>query len=198
VPLYFGWGRAFGIAGVATRADRQRQGHAATLLRYVLEESALRGEGTAMLFARRRALYERIGFEMLDEVMRGKIHHEPEAAMPDVMAFDDVVSMYNAWSLEHPDRLRRDEKRWNYWKWNLRICTELGGGYLCMEGGLIRECIVPQRFDCWPMPDTTEWLGLRSMSESMGVPLHGKQNHELFLMGYNVERLPQMFMTDQF
>ncbi|HZH98121.1 MAG TPA: GNAT family N-acetyltransferase, partial [Fimbriimonadaceae bacterium] len=78
VPLEFGWGRAVWIAGVATIAQRQRQGLASELISEVLRHGAASGEAPALLFAKRPGLYESLGFECLDEVIRAQIRFRPE------------------------------------------------------------------------------------------------------------------------
>jgi len=197
VPLQFGWGRAIGIAGVATRADRQREGHAGRLVEKVLRESAKAGEESALLFARDIKLYSRLGFEVIDEVVRASIDSQPEDGMSDMVSFDEVQALYDAWAEHHPDRLRRDSRRWQFWKWNLRICTPLAGGYLCHEGRTIRECILRHPVDTWRLPPDTDWLGTRFMASQLGIPLKNPEA-ELNFMAYNLRRTPQIFMTDQF
>jgi N-acetylglutamate synthase-like GNAT family acetyltransferase len=197
VPLLFGWGRGVGIAGVATRKDRRGTGRAAHLLEHVLEQGIERGEGAAFLFARRTELYERVGFQVLDEVVRGRIRCTAEPDAPPALEIAEIERLYEAWADEHPDRLRRDERRWTFWKWNLRVCTAFDDGYLCAEAGVVRECVARGRHPAWPLPPRTEWIGLRTMSESQGVPLDTAKP-ELILMGYQAPGVPQMFMTDQF
>lgn len=197
VPLEFGWGNAIGIAGVATAESHRSRGHAGRLIKTVLNEASRRGEGAAYLFAKEPGFYERLGFEVLDEVIRARVLTAPERNVPPVLGFDDVKSMYETWASESPARLRRPAARWAYWKWNLRVCTPFKGGYLCAEGGLIRECVTSERLPRWPIPLETHWLGLRSMADRMAIPIVDPRR-ELHLMGYQNSPLPQMFMTDQF
>lgn len=197
VPLQFGWGPAIGIAGVATRVDRQGEGHGGRLVEKVLRESAKNGESSALLFARDIKLYSRIGFEVIDEVVRAPIDAKPEESMTDLVSFDEVQTIYDAWSAEHPNRLRRDARRWQFWKWNLRLCTPLPGGYVCHEGRTIRECIHREPLDAWVLPPDTEWLGTRFMANQLNLPLKDPKV-ELNFMAYNLPHTPQLFMTDQF
>ncbi|MCB8932953.1 MAG: GNAT family N-acetyltransferase [Fimbriimonadaceae bacterium] len=196
VPLQFGWGRAFGIAGVATRPDRRGKGYAGQLLDAVFARSEREGEGAALLFARLPELYERAGFRTVDEVVRLPVPLGTEAVDPDVLTFEEVEARYSAWAERDPARLRRDARRWRYWRWTLRMCTALADGYLCLEGNTLREAVFENPPDVWPFSGGVEWFGLRSMAEGLGIEGEGK--HELFLMARNVPVRPQMFLTDQF
>ena len=197
VPLLFGWGNAIGIAGVATRDASRGQGFASELLREALRASEQAGEGHALLFAKQTELYKNAGFEVLDEVIRAPIKNNLERELPGVLSVDQVVHLYEQWTSRHPDRLIRDERRWDYWKWNLRVCCPFASGYICVEGNLVRECILDRPEAVWCVQPGTEWLGLKSMAASIGVPI-GPPEFELYLMGYRFENPPQMFMTDQF
>ena len=197
VPLEFGWGRAIGIAGVATDVNHQREGLAAQLLETVLEESSRGGEVGAMLFAKDTRLYERTGFKVLDEVVRGPLVYEPETDIPSGYEFDTIRSIYDKWAEADDNRLRRNDLRWKYWKWNLRVCTPFHDGYLCFEGGMIREVVVNSPATEWILPIDTEWLGLKSMAEGLGAQL-GPTDTDLMLMGRGIPDMPQFFMTDQF
>ena len=74
-----------------------------------------------MLFATDLRLYEQLGFEGLDRVVSGPITSLPlEVDLP-TYEFAELKARYNAWSIEHPDRLRRDDRRWRYWQWNYRL-----------------------------------------------------------------------------
>jgi GNAT superfamily N-acetyltransferase len=197
-PLEFGWGRAFGIAGVATRFERRGEGLASQLLGWVFDACSAAGEGAGLLFAKDRSLYERNGFRVLDEEIRGPVVLVPEEILPPILETDDVRSQYDAWAQVHPDRLRRDETRWRYWSWHYRVCNPFMDGYLCAEPGVIREAIYGTRVPGLPLSYGTEWFGTRTMTELLRVPLAGEAKGELFLMGRNVPSTPQMFMTDQF
>jgi N-acetylglutamate synthase-like GNAT family acetyltransferase len=197
VPLEFGWGKAIGIAGVATVVSRQGKGLAGTLLERVLNDSEKMGESAALLFAREKGLYERCGFEVIDEVVRAEMDCEVDDRLSDSLMFDEVQEVYTRWSHAHPGRLRRDERRWKFWKWNLRVCASFGDGYVCHEGKVIREIVVPTQPPAWKMPPNVEWVGLRSMAANLGLSLR-KPETELYLMGLRSPGIPQMFMTDQF
>lgn len=197
VPLEFGWGSAIGIAGVATKVSRQRQGLAERLIKTVLDLAEAQGESAAWLFAKEQGLYARCGFRVVDEVVRFPLECEPDDNLKDMLAFDQIRTMYDDWSVQDPSRLRRDDKRWKYWKWNLRVCTSFENGYICHEGKQIREAVVSRRSRPWRFPSDSEWMGLRSMAESLDLP-KGEPIPELFLMGRNAPGVPQMFMTDQF
>lgn len=197
VPLTFGWGRAIGIAGVATLPQFRGRGFAEQMLSTVLGQAEADGEGPALLFAHETTVYQRVGFAVMDTVIRGPLVGSDLAP---VRAFSgqQVREMYADWSAEHPDRLVRDPRRWQYWEWFTRICEAVGDGYLCLEPPLVREALgISPGLAAWPVPVGTEWLGLKSMTDRLGVPLlHSKQ--ELILMARGFSQPPQMFMTDQF
>lgn len=196
VPLEFGWGRAIGIAGVATLESRRGEGLANKLLSRVLSESEKVGEKGALLFARQPELYGRVGFSVLDEVVRGPVQAPREEATPDVLEYEEVVARYETWACSSPHHLRRDQRRWNYWKWNFRMCTAFGDGYMCSEGGSLRECCFTPPVE-WRVPVQTEWVGLKGLAEHLQVPL-GRAEHDLYFMGRGIPTPPRMFMTDQF
>ena len=197
VPLEFGWGRAIGIAGVATKESRRGQGLAGELLNCVMDVSARNGETGALLFAKETVVYDRSGFKTLDMVVRGTVAAAYEEDRAPILGFVEARQLYDAWSCANPNRLRRDEKRWNYWKWNLRVCTAHEGGYLCVEGSILREAVLPRATADWPVGGLTEWFGLKSMATQLGLTLEAPRE-ELYLMGRNIPAIPQMFMTDQF
>jgi GNAT superfamily N-acetyltransferase len=196
VPLEFGWGRAVGIAGVATLQERQREGLARTLLQEVLSHGSRRDEAPALLFAKQQEVYRSVGFEPLGEVIRGPIEFCEEPAC-EVLEVPEVQTIYSAWSSAHPDRLRRDDRRWDYWRWNFRTCSRIPAGYMCQESGVVRECLGDLPPAAWPVQPGSEWLGLRNMADALRVPLQSSEV-ELHLMGYRFPSCPQMFMTDQF
>ena len=196
-PLTFGWGRAVGIAGVATKPERQREGLARKLLSKVLVESEKAGEGPALLFAADTRLYEAAGFEGIDRVVRGPIVSLPLEISLETIGFDELQLKYNLWSHGHEDRLRRDSQRWNYWKWQFRECFSHKTGYLCLENGQIREILLSEPEKKLPVEFGTEWLGLSSMTDQLEIPL-GAISVPMYLMGYNFPGIPQLFMTDQF
>jgi len=197
-PLQFGWGRAYGVAGVATKKDRQGEGHATRLLERVHRESVKNGEVGALLFAKERQLYEKNGFESLDRVIRAPLSasdpEEPEKGLEN----EQIRDIYDRWSAEHPDRLRRDEQRWRYWLWHYRICSPFQTGYLCAEPGVLRESIYQSRCSKLPVHTGSEWLGTTLMTDQLDIPLAAQPRVELYLMGKDIPGVPQMFMTDQF
>ncbi len=197
-PLEFGWGRAFGVAGVCTRPARQGEGHASRLLQRVLRESERRGEAGALLFARDTKLYERNGFQSLDRAVRAELRVEPHAASGEPIPFEEVVARYTAWSQAHPDRLRRDVRRWGYWQWHYRVCFDYVDGYLCPEASVLREAIYDTPAAALPLPRGCEWFGLAVMADTLELPLASAPSVELILMGRGVPGQPQMFLTDQF
>lgn len=197
VPLEFGWGKAIGIAGVATVESRRREGLGAMLLERALSASAKSGEEAAFLFAKDQRLYERLGFQVIDEVVRAKIDESTNDHHARILTFDDVQRIYNDWAQKSPDRLRRDERRWQYWRWNLRVCTAVNDGYVCVEGGTIRECVANDVPHQWGVGRDTEWFGLASVAEACNLSLRGRK-HELHFMGYKCPSPPQMYLTDQF
>jgi len=196
-PLEFGWGRAIGIAGVATSERHRRAGYAGMLIEEVLRQSALRGEGAALLFAREFGLYERAGFVTLDRVIRAPLRVLPVDPDLEAMEYEEVRATYDVWSQAHPARLRRDDLRWHYWQWHFRICLPHGPGYICHEPGTLRELILPAPQALLPIPADTEWFGLTSMASALGLSFETAAV-ELYLMGYGMPDVPQMFMTDQF
>lgn len=197
VPLEFGWGRAIGIAGVATDQRRQGQGLAGRLLEHVMSASSSAGEGGVLLFAKDTRLYERLGFRVVDRVIRGDIAANPETEVPFGLEFDRIRQMYDEWADADINRLRRDDLRWKYWKWNLRVCTPFGDGYLCFEAGVVREVVIRDPSVDWILPIDSEWLGLESMARRINVELKSMTS-DLSLMAHNVPGVPEFFMTDQF
>ena len=196
-PMTFGWGNAIGIAGVATRADARREGLASLLLERVLREAERNRENAAFLFANHPDVYEKAGFSVVDHVVRAPIlaaagYHE-DPYLPE----DDIRRIYETWSNAHPNRLRRDSRRWKLWQFNMRRGVPLLGGYAVAEGGMMRECVVRDLASPWPVERGAEWFGLATMASTMGVPL-GPAKQELLVMARTVPQAPQMFMTDQF
>lgn len=196
-PLIFGWGNAVGIAGVATKANRQREGHARKLLAKVLIESDKRNEGPALLFAADTRMYEAVGFEGIDRVVRGPIVSLPLEVTLEHLSTDLVKFQFENWSAENPERLRRDSRRWKYWQWQFRESLAYKNGYFCLENGQVRELVLPTVEKKLPVPVGTEWLGLSSMTDLFEIPLGGI-SVPMYLMGYNFPGIPQLFMTDQF
>lgn len=191
-PLHFGWGEADGIAGVATLPDARGQGLAGGLV-----EAALAGAGPALLFAERARVYEKVGFQVIDEVVRCDIEIDMHQAETRALSNDEVRHIYAEWAEQSPDRLRRDDQRWRYWEWVSRPCEPFDGGYICHEAMVCREAVVNNRYARWPVMPGSQWVGTRGMLDVVAVPA-GPPRHELWLMGRGFSRKPQMFMTDQF
>jgi GNAT superfamily N-acetyltransferase len=196
-PLEFGWGMAIGIAGVATKQNRRGQGIAGQLLERVLREADRNNEHVAFLFANRPDVYQRAGFRVVDHVIRAPILAARVFREQPYISESDVRRIYNTWASAHPDRLRRDDRRWKLWQFNMRRGVPLLGGYACAEGGLLRECVPFELAASWPLERGTEWFGLHSMASQLGMPL-GEIRRELLLMSRAASAPPQMFMTDQF
>lgn len=196
VPLCFGWGQAIGIAGVATTPSERRKGRAGALVRHVVEEAFGRGCRTAYLFARQTAAYEKVGFRVVDQVVRAPLVCWPPQGQEDILEKEEVRRIYDEWAVADPRRLRRDDRRWAYWSWNLRLSLRHGNGYICQEGLTVKEAvgIGPEEWRC---PIGTEWFGLQSVSRELHIPI--KSGHrELDLMAIGDCHVPIMFMTDQF
>ena len=196
-PLEFGWGRAIGIAGVATREEARGEGYARRLLERVLRESERAGEGPALLFAQDLRLYESLGFEPLDRVARFSIR--PTGAMPPMEepSFESVRARYDAWASRSPERLRRDDRRWGYWRWKFRNLYRAGEGYYAIENDHVREVLAPGAESGLPVRRDTEALFLSYVVDKLELPFEPIQV-ELYLMGRGVPGLVQMFLTDQF
>lgn len=196
-PLHFGFGRAFGVAGVATDPEHQNRGLAQRLIEHVLAHGAETGEPGCLLFAHKESVYQRCGFQTVDLVVRGPIATDPSLGAPDVVPFSRVKESYEAWSAADECRLVRDERRWRYWRWIPRTCESAPGGYVCVEPHLCREAVIHKGLAEWPVMGGTSWFGLESMTKTLDVPLISSEK-ELFVMAHSVPRRVQMFMTDQF
>ncbi len=196
-PLEFGWGRAIGIAGVATRSEARGEGFARRLIERVLREAERAGEGPALLFAQDTRLYDALGFEPLDRVARFSIR--PSGAMPPLEepAHEAVRTRYDAWASRSPERLRRDERRWSYWRWKYRQLYAAGEGYYCIENEHLREVLAPDPERGLPVRPGTEALFLTYVVDKLDLPFEPLAV-ELYLMGRGVPGLVQMFLTDQF
>lgn len=198
-PMEFGLGRAIGIAGVATDERYRGQGMAQELLEVALARSAEEGEDKALLFAHQETVYERVGFETLDVVLRGDLRCGSTKKLIDALSHHEVMVRYREWQERDSRWLIRDEPRWRHWQWVYRSCEPVGTqGYMSYEPLLCREAVLYQEMDEWPLTPGTEWLGLRSLTEALGVPFVGPAKEELLYMGRGFDDVPWMFMTDQF
>ena len=193
VPLLFGDGPAMGIAGVGTLADHRCKGYGQMLLEAALDA----GEPRAALFAQARVLYERCGFEVLDDVVRAPFSQIEVDSDAELLGFNEVRVLYEEWAAMDPRRLIRDENRWGFWKWNLRMCAQVPGGYICQEGDTVRECVFHRAPVRWPVFDSGEWFGLRCLLEELSLPVKEPAS-ELIFMGRGFSDVPRLFMTDQF
>jgi len=195
--LTFGWGKAIGIAGVATRESARGQGYGRLLLESTLKGAVARNEGPALLFAHRPELYERVGFHVLDNVITADIAIDGAALHGESLSGSRVRERYDTWATGSPHRLRRDDARWRYWNWFHRPCEAWGEGYLCVEHQLCREAVSTPRADAWPLGKGAKWVGLAHLAEKVGVPITHR-TEDMFLMGRGYPGLPEMFLTDQF
>jgi GNAT superfamily N-acetyltransferase len=196
-PLMFGWGPAIGISGVATHPRHRGRGIALKLVQAAMDQAEVDREGAAYLFAADPRLYVKAGFRVIDEVIRGPIAPQRPFASQPALALNEVRKYYEAWAAEDLDRLRRDTPRWRLWEWHMRPCEPFGQGYLCLEVSQVREAIGTQGLRSWPIAPGTDWVGLRRLTKILGVPLE-RTIDEAFVMARGTDRIPQMFMTDQF
>lgn len=198
VPLQFGWGRAIGIAGVATIETRRNEGLATALLSQVIAQAQANGYEGAYLFATKVEMYAKMGFEVIDQVVRFEVCASEQRRPAKSLTDAEVRVLYDQWASDHPDRLIRDDRRWKYWKLGNRVCSPLDGGYYCLESGTVREFVGQPGYAKWPIPTGTQWVGLNSMSTQFEVPNCSGGQVDLMLMSLGTQRVPQMFMTDQF
>lgn len=196
-PLQFGPYSGMGIAGVGTLESYRGKGHAANLIRAALDHGDRHGEHFALLFAQVPEVYESCGFQVIDDVVQGPIRSSGAMLTEDVLGHEEVADIYERWAESSSSRLTRTELRWRIWQWGLRSCEPQGDGYICYEGLTVREAIMPKDLDAWPVPPKTDWIGLSSLTESLGVPMDGKPMG-MKLMGRNLSFRPEFFMTDQF
>jgi GNAT superfamily N-acetyltransferase len=196
-PLSFGWGRAHGIAGVATLPEYQGQGLATELLQAVQQASEQLDETPSVLFAREPSLYEKNGYEIVDEVIRSPLSLDEGWEAQEPLPFERVRHRYDQWAFASMARLRRGERRWRYWNWHYRVCMDLGEGYIASEPDVLREAILPRPMGAIPAPPGTEWYGQRLLADDLALPLLAPRQ-EMFMMTRACPSTPRMFMTDQF
>ncbi|MEQ1823244.1 MAG: GNAT family N-acetyltransferase [Fimbriimonadaceae bacterium] len=189
VPLLFGWGDAIGIASVATHPSHRGRGLAKQLLLKALADPV-----PAYLFAADPRMYQEVGFNIIDEMVKISVGSERPLEEESPLSHDEVREIYDRWSLLHPNRLRRDDRRWQLWKWAMRYCVPTSGGYTCIEGNTIRE-IVADAGAALPAGFHGEFFGLKSMAEKLAL---GVGASEGFLMGRGTDQVPEMFLSDQF
>lgn len=196
-PLHFGFGDAIGIAGVGTLPQHRKFGYGQQLLEHVLQESERNGEKSAILFAHQEVLYQRCGFETIDHVVKGAIKRPCQLPYKGAMPEVQVQEIYATWASQNPLRLLRDARRWRYWQYVYRECYSAPGGYVASETNLCREAIFDQPLEEWPLMPNADWYGLRTMTNSLNIPLKS-ESVELLVMARNFPDVPQIFMTDQF
>jgi GNAT superfamily N-acetyltransferase len=192
VPIQFGTKPGIGIAGVSTLPDYRGNGYAHALVCSALETAESAGEGMALLFASEGALYKKCGFSKLDTVVSQPLTKGEGLFEP--VPLDEVRSIYDKWSCESDDRLRRDDLRWRYWSWTLRSAQRTSSGYVCTEYGRVRELLT--EFS-GAADEGYEWFGLTGVAKELGVPLSDPKR-EMDLYGWNFDFVPQLFLTDQF
>ncbi|MBW7928999.1 MAG: GNAT family N-acetyltransferase [Fimbriimonadaceae bacterium] len=192
LELPFGRGVLAGVSNVAIHPERRGQGHAQRMLEAILD-----AVGPACLFANRPELYRRLGFEVVDEVVRGRLPTNPGRGKLARMSVEEVRLRYESWSGADDRRFVRDEGRWNYWSWAKGVPYALGGGYLKLDSGTTRELLVPP--DGWPLDlgGHVEWIGLSAVTRDLAIPLLTRDS-ELLFMTTGADWVPQMFLTDQF
>lgn len=196
-PLQFGWGKAAGIAGVATAEHARGRGHAAQLLREVMEAGKDQGENAFMLFATDPRLYKKLGFVHADDVVRGAVKAKGFNGELELLEVDQVKERYTAWAAESEDRLVRTDLKWEAWTWSLKHCEARGDGYVCIEPVLLREAILHEQGGSWPVAEGSVFYGLKKTAEVIGVPLVSSRV-EMQVMTLGFPKAPVMFMTDQF
>jgi predicted N-acetyltransferase YhbS len=113
---------AVGIGAVFTPQEHRRRGHAATLLRALMEEARAEGLGAAMLFSDiDPAYYERLGFVTLPHLsFAASARDLPAAGALECEATEDVGLLLPLFerSWEGPWlRAARTEASWRYWSW---------------------------------------------------------------------------------
>ncbi len=198
VPIRFAKFRAIGVAGVATEPSQRGRGFAERLLETVLEAAEADSEGKALLFAKRTELYQKVGFEVLDEVVKGEIETSGEQVRHPgwlEVKSEQYQKAYEKWSKEDERRLLRDERRWRYWQWSMKVPYRHGDSYVVWEAPRTRELLPP--FVGLPDNVSREWVGLASLTERLGLPLRARET-EMLLMGCRFPFVPEMFLTDQF
>ncbi len=189
-PLEFGWGPAVGISGVGTAPEARRMGLAGMLLNAAAPDPDL----PAMLFAHQPGLYEGLGFRVVDHIVKGTLSGG-EAAEP--APSEEVRAAYGAWADASPHRLRRTPERWEAWEWTERRCPAAGGGYVGVERLFVREAVLDDPLDQWPVPEDMVWTGSETLTARLQPPLK-RSWRELLVMTRAFPAVPEFFMSDQF
>jgi hypothetical protein len=193
-PLLFGHGAAIGVAGVATASESRNQGFAKRIISDVSRATNL----PTMLFAKDARLYEALGFECVDSIVRAPLVHTSD--LGDALQLDSatIQPIYQQWSQQSPDRLQRDERRWRFWNWHYRVCYGVGDrGYVATEPGVLREAILTSPLKEIPVSPDTEWLGTERLMNELELPTTGS-HFEMHVMTKGFDFKPSLFLTDQF
>lgn len=197
-PLHFAWGKAIGIAGVATALQHRRKGLGQQLLESVLCSSEAAGERGAVLFAHQKEVYEKVGFQHTDSVIRALVMQDSETEVLTEISMPEIKQIYADHVRRHPGWLIRDEQRWNLWEWILKPCERWNDGYLCIEHATVREAVAVPAGQPWPLSLPVQWVGLESVTQELGVPTVGKPQTEMMVMTRGFPEPLRMFLTDQF
>ncbi|MER3466894.1 MAG: hypothetical protein C4340_07400 [Armatimonadota bacterium] len=111
------------------------------------------------------------------------------------LTIEETQTRYAAWARQDHTRLLRDEQRWRFWSWSMKIVMATRDSYVVCEPFKVREML--PAYEGLPLSQEQEFLGLKSMAEMLGIPTTGAKQ-EMLLMGRAFPFVPQMFMTDQF
>ncbi|HEX5044978.1 MAG TPA: GNAT family N-acetyltransferase [Candidatus Polarisedimenticolaceae bacterium] len=114
--------RAAGIGAVFTPVRHRRKGHAAAMLRAVLEEARRRGDAFAILFTDiGTEYYARLGFQALPAFeswgrLPARLRPPPELALRPMESTDlaEVRAAHDAWCAPRPFAFLRDQAQWGY------------------------------------------------------------------------------------
>jgi hypothetical protein len=160
----------------------------------LLNAAAPDPELPAILFAHQPGLYRRLGFSVVDHIVKGPL---AVGAQTDAVPAGQVRAAYDAWSSGSPHRLRRTALRWEAWEWTEKRCASAGAGYLCVERLFVREAILDAPLSEWPVPEDMVWSGLESLTERLRPPLK-RSWRELLVMTRGFPAAPEFMMSDQF
>ncbi len=192
LEMTFGRGGVTGISNVAIQPERRGQGLAQRMLEHVLDQV-----GPACLFANQPDLYQRLGFKVVDEVIRGTLPTRDHGGVLEKVNASAARDVYRRWSSEDNRRLVRDDARWTYWTWAKGVAFALGNGYVKLDSGSTREIIASKDGFPLDLSGTVDWIGLREVTRDMDIPVENGQ-FELLFMTWGIDWVPRMFLTDQF
>ncbi|MEZ4234934.1 MAG: GNAT family N-acetyltransferase [Myxococcota bacterium] len=135
IPMGQAFGGRFvpmcGIAGVAVRADRRRQGIATEMLRQQLQELRDQGFPLTTLYASNQPLYRALGYEQAGANYRGTLRprdidvRETEGGGTSIATAaerPEVEALYRDWAIQRPGHLDRGSYVWD------RLWHPLDGG----------------------------------------------------------------------